>query len=282
MQLLTSLLALVQENRQTIITLLVLLILTGLVWWHHDQASRGRIKTRRPLRALDVMRSALARGSETGRAIHISPGAGTIGNRATTAETIVGLLAVERVATEAARNGAPILVSSGDAVSHLALRGSLRQVYQRAGQQQDYNPNSIQLLAHQDPTAYVAGVTTLYGRQRLEASQLLGTFGLEFLLCGEDGAQRGFPQIAGATSTAALPIMILSTPHTLIGEEIFAAEAYLSDNPASDARLRTQDALRTMVIMLIVLGFFYSLLQPVLAPMVMRIFGWDLPPLPGS
>jgi hypothetical protein len=197
------------------------------------------------------MRQALAYGAETGQSIHLSPGAGGVGSRATTAETIAGLLAAERVATEAALNGAPILASSGDAVAHLALRGTLRQAYQRAGFGQDYDPVNVQLLAHQDPMAYASGVTTLYGRQRLQASQLIGAFGQEFVLAGEVGAQRDVPQLAGATTTTALPLVYLAADGALVGEEIYAAEAYLARSSAPMGRLLTQDALRTVVIVAI-------------------------------
>jgi hypothetical protein len=265
-----------QLSAETIVILLIMLVITALIWLHYSQARAGRRLPRRPLPALDVMLLALGRGAETGRATHISPGAGTINNRSTTAETVVGLLAAERVAAQAARNGAPVLASSGDAVSHLALRGMLRQSYQRAGQAQDYHPSYAQLLAHQDTMAYAAGVMGLYGRQQFEASQLLGGFNQDFLLLGEDGAQRHIPQVAGATSTSALPVVLLSTPNALIGEEIFAAEAYLSDDASSDSRLRTQDALRIVVMILIVGGFVYNLLvQPLLEPFI------PLPALPG-
>jgi hypothetical protein len=273
--------AFLTQSGETLLLLIVVLFIVVLTMLHHVQASRGRIVPRRPLAGFDIMRRALARGAETGQAIHVSPVAGTVGNRATTAETVVGLLAAERVATEAARNGATMLVSSGDAVSHLALRGTLRQAYQGAGQAQDYHPNSVQLLAHQDTAAYAAGVAMIYGRQRLEASQLIGSFNQDFLLIGETGAQQGIPQVAGATSTAALPVMLLSSDATLIGEEIFAAEAYISDDAPPQARLRTQDALRIVVIALIVLGFAYNLLlQPLLAPLLEPLLPFPLPPLP--
>src|SRR6185436_6283642 len=118
---------------------------------------------------------------------------------------------------------------------------------------QDYDPANVQLLAHQDTMAYASGVTTLYGRQRLEASQLIGSFGQEFLLAGEDGAQRGVAQVAGATTTTALPLIYLTTEGALIGEEIYAAEAYLARDAAPKARLLTQDVLRTIVIVAIIL-----------------------------
>lgn len=181
------------------------------------------------------------------------------------------MLTAERVAAEAALNGASVQVTSADAVAHLALRGAVRQAYQVAGQTQDYDPAQVQLLAQSDDLAYATGVTGIYARQRLEASVLIGSFGQEFLLIGEDGAQRGLPQIVGTTNPAALPLMLLTTSSTLVGEEIFAAEVYLTSERRARARLLTQDVLRTVVILLMIGGFVYTLLQPTLG----------LPPLPG-
>lgn len=259
----------------TILILLVLLVVVALTWLHHARASSGRLPRGRPLPALDLLRAALGRGAETGRATHVSPGASVLGaadgSRATTAELIAGLLVAERVAAEAALNGAPILVSSGDAVAHLALRGSIRQAYQVAGQAQEYDPSRVQLLAHNDELAYATGVATIYARERLEASALIGGFNHEFLLLGEEGAQRDLPQMVGTTNSLALPLMVLTTPATLIGEEIYAAEAYVAPAGPAQARLLTQDTLRTAVIVLLVVGFLYGLIQP----------SFGLPILPG-
>jgi hypothetical protein len=251
---------------QAVLILLVTLVMVAMTWLHHARALAGRLPERRALVALDALRSALGRGAETGRSLHVSPGSGQIGagsgTRGSTAETFAGLMVASRVAEEAALNGAPILVSSGDAISHLSLRGAVRQAYQLAGQTQDYDAARVQLLAHQDALAYAAGVATIYGRQQIEASALVGDFGQEFLLIGEDGAQRDLPQVVGTTNSTALPLMVLSTPSTLIGEEIFAAEAYLASDPAAQSRLMTQDGLRNVVIILIIGGFIYGLLQP--------------------
>jgi hypothetical protein len=238
----------------TLVLLIVLLIVVIITLIYHERARVGRLTLNlRPLPGLDIVRQALANGAETGRAVHLSPGPGSIAGRGNTAETIAGLLAAERVAAEAALNGASILCSSGDAVAHLALRGSMRQAYQRAGLGQDYRPSSIQLLAHQDPMAYASGVTTLYGRQKLEASQMLGGFDQDLLLASEVGAQLGVPQLIGATSTTAQPLALLTADHTLIGEEIYAAEAYLANTAVAQSRLKTQDALRTVLIVVILI-----------------------------
>lgn len=238
--------------QETLLLLIVVLLVIILTLLHHGRAlANKQVINQRSLPSLDLIRQALARGAETGRAIHLSPGSGAVGVRASTLETVAGLLATDRVASEAALNGAPILASSGDAVTHLALRGSLRQAYQQAGLGQDYDPVNVQLLAHQDPMAYAAGVTSLYARQKLEASQLLGSFGQEFMLAGEDGAQRDVRQLSGSTSTAALPLAYMTSESTLIGEEIYVVEAYLARSSAPLARLLTQDTLRTVVIVAI-------------------------------
>ncbi|MEI7646362.1 MAG: DUF6754 domain-containing protein [Chloroflexales bacterium] len=230
---------------QTLIILLVTLVVVSMTWLHHARALAGRLPSRRPLLALDALRSALGRGAETGRSLHVSPGSGLIGagsgTRGTTAETFAGLMVASRIAEEAALNGAPILVSSGDVIAHLSLRGAVRQAYQQAGQTQDYDAAKVLLL---------------------EASVLVGSFGQEFLLIGESGAQRNLPQVAGSTNSAALPLMLLTTPSTLIGEEIFAAEAYLAADPAAQSRLMTQDLLRTVVIALVIGGLVYGLIPP--------------------
>jgi hypothetical protein len=255
-----------QLSSEAVVILLVTLVVVVATLLYQRRSLLGASPNRRRLPALDRLRAALGRGAETGKAIHVSPGVGTIGSgtgsRATTAETLAGLLVADRVTSEAALNGAPILVSSGDAVTHLALRGVVRQAYQQAGQSQDYDPARIQLLSHQNELAYAAGVAALYGREQLEASMLVGSFGQEFLLIGEDGAQRGLPQVFGTTNTVALPLMMLASEATLIGEEIFAAEAYLTPDAPAQARLQTVDLLRTTVLLLIIGGIIYSLLQP--------------------
>ena len=63
----------------TILTLAAILVVVALTWLHHARVLAGRHPARRPLPALDTLRFALGRGAETGQAVHVSPGASTIG-----------------------------------------------------------------------------------------------------------------------------------------------------------------------------------------------------------
>lgn len=236
-----------------ILLLIVIFIVVILTLWSHERMRRRtQPMALRSFEALDVVRHALAHGAETGRALHISPGPGTIGGRGSTAETIAGLLLASRITGEAALTGTSVLASTGDATANLALRGTMRQAYQRAGLPQDFVPSNVLLLAQDDPMAYAAGVTTIYNRQKLEASVLVGGFDQEFLLASEIGGQRGVPQLAGTTVTAAQPLVYLASDKALIGEEIYAAEAFLTQSSIPVARLLVQDILRTVVIVALV------------------------------
>ncbi|WP_298814942.1 DUF6754 domain-containing protein [Chloroflexus sp.] len=255
--------------------IIALAVVIALVWLHHAQVIAGRLPERRPLPALTVLQAALARSAETGRPVHLSPGASTIGagegQRATTAELLAGLNVVRQASEQAAASGSIIKISSADAVAHLALRGAARQAYRVTGQPQAFDPRQIELWAHADPMAYAAAVAAQYRREPLEASAMIGAFGQEVLLATETGVTEQLPQILGSTHPSALAVMAVTTPHLLIGEEIFAAEAHLSSAPGPQARLRTHDTLRVAIIWLLIFAFGYGLIRAAL--------GW--PALPG-
>jgi len=148
----------------------------------------------------------------------------------------------------------------------LALRGVVRQSYRSFGQEQSFDPRQIELWAHGDAMAYTAAVAAIYARTPLEASLLAGAFAQEVLLTAETGAERMVPQVLGSTHPSALSLMAITTPHTLIGEEIYAAEAYLTPTATPQARLLTHDALRTVVVWLMLIAFGYGFFR--------IAFGW--------
>ena len=231
----------------------------------------GRTIERRSLPALDELNMAMARAAETGQPIHISPGAGSLHGTTIAPESFAGLMLAQRVAVAAARRGANISASSGDAVAHLAVRGTVRVAYRNAGYAEDYRPNSIQLYADHDPLAFAAGVGNRYATETVEASVTVGDFGDTYLLLGEQGRQRNIPQIAGATNPASLASAIITANGTLLGEEIYAAEAYVAPTPLGIARLLTHDAIRWMLIAIILIGLVLKALNvPIFDPASFR------------
>ncbi len=65
---------------------------------------------------------------------------------------------------------------------------------------------------------------------------------------------QGIDQVAGSTDPVALPFVYSSTEHTLLGEEVFAAGAYLSGEPQALAGVIAQDVMRFALILGIAIG----------------------------
>ena len=159
------------------------------------------------------------------------------------------------------RRGGSVTATTGDIVSLAAVRGTLHQAYRGTAFAADYRGSNVQLVAHQAPIPYAAGVAQRYAVEPMDMGVVVGDYGGEALLIGEEGADQGVPQIAGATTLSALPALALSTDATLIGEELFAMEVYLTADNASKARLLTQDMLRRAIVLLIVAGAMYQVLN---------------------
>ena len=74
------------------------------------------------------------------------------------------------------------------------------------------------------------------------------------LILAETGNSIGAIQIAGTASQAQIPFFVTACDYTLIGEEFFAASAYLSKKPELVGGVRGQDMIKVAVIMSIILS----------------------------
>lgn len=238
-----------------LLSIALLLVLVAVV-----RVRAGRLPTFRSLPGVALLRARFSDVAESGRPLHIATGSGQRSVTGTSAETIASLLIAQRIAEETTQRGGNVAATSGDIVAHAALRGSLRQAYRHAGFASDYHSPSVQLVAQNTPIAYAAGVSARYASEPVATSVVAGNYGAEALLITEEGKHRGVPQVAAATSFDALPVLALSANATMIGEELFAAEAYLSDAPGPKARLVTHDLLRWTLIVLLVIGLVWQLL----------------------
>jgi hypothetical protein len=87
-------------------------------------------------------------------------------------------------------------------------------------------------------------------------SFLPGWFAAESLILSEAGSVTGAIQIAGSDAVSQLPFFITSCDYTLMGEELYAASAYMSNDPLQISALRTQDLLKAIYMTMIIIGTF--------------------------
>jgi hypothetical protein len=136
----------------------------------------------------------------------------------------------------------------------IAAQDTLYRAYQEGGRVSRYRGTDVALIAP-DATAYAVGAQDVVTDDQVSVNVMVGSFGQEYLLLGEAGAQQqDIVQVAGSSRLSAQPFIEATADHPLVGEEIFAAGAYLGEEPAHVASLRLQDVLRLVIVVAIFLG----------------------------
>ena len=229
-------------------------------------AKSGRpIKIRR-IAALEAVDNAVGRATEMGRSILFVPGIQDMDN----IQTVAGLTMLGRVAKTAADYDATIEVPTCRSLVMEAARDTVRASYLSAGRADGFSADRITYITD-DQFGYVAHVVGNMVREKPATCFYMGCFFAESLIFAETGNAIGAIQIAGTAESSQLPFFVAACDYTLIGEEFFAASAYLSGEPAQLGTLRGQDVGKFAVGVLIVLGALAStilIVTPNSAPVV--------------
>ena len=216
-------------------------------------AKSGRpIKIRR-IAALEAVDNAVGRATEMGRSILFVPGIQDMDN----IQTVAGLTMLGRVAKTAAEYDATIEVPTCRSLVMEAARDTVRASYLSAGRADGFSADRITYITD-DQFGYVAHVVGNMVREKPATCFYMGCFFAESLIFSETGNAIGAIQIAGTAESSQLPFFVAACDYTLIGEEFFAASAYLSGEPAQLGTLRGQDIGKFAVGVLIVLGALAS------------------------
>jgi hypothetical protein len=137
---------------------------------------------------------------------------------------------------------------------------TVKAAYLDAGRPDDYYEDIVYFVT-QSQFAYVAAVNGTMLRERPATNMYMGVFHAESLILAETGAEAGSIQIAGTDQVAQLPFFIVACDYTLIGEELYAASAYLGREPILLGSLKAQDYAKAAVIILAALGLLAASLD---------------------
>ena len=231
-----------------------LLIFVGLLYYFTTHVTTGRLSASRlrRIRAFEALKGFTGRAVEAGRALHLSLGVGSVANE-TTADSLAGLSVLGYLAEQAAVTGVSPTVSMADPTVMLFAQNALRAAHADDPDGAEEAYRNIRWLAPQ-PAAYAAGVMSLLSIEQTEANVMVGSFGDEYLLMGETAARRGTGHIGGTSNPNTLPFIYASAEETLLGEEIYAAGAYLQQRPSHVGSLISQDTMRWVIALFILVG----------------------------
>ncbi len=222
--------------------LITLLIFSGAVIAYISIARRGISLKVRPIPGLKAVDEAVGRATEMGRSVLFVPGVQDMND----IQTIAGLNILSRVATTAAEYDAKIEVPTTRSLVMTAAHETAESAYLAAGRPDAYTPDAIYYVTDEQ-FGYVAYLQGWMVRERPAACFYMGSFFAESLILAEMGNRVGAIQIAGTAQPAQLPFFVAACDYTLIGEEFFAASAYLSGEPDQLGTLKGQDVGKVIV-----------------------------------
>ncbi len=229
-----------------------------LIFYYFGKARSGTKMYLRPIAGIDAIDEAIGRATEMGKPILYVPGLSTISDVA----TIASLTILGRVARKVAEYQTSLIVPNCDPIVYTVATESVKQAYLEAGRPDSYDPDSVFFLTTSQ-FAFVAGVNGIMMREKPATNFYLGMFWAESLLLAETGSLSGAIQIAGTDAVTQLPFFITTCDYTLIGEELYAASAYLGMEPKQLGAVKGQDACKAVIMVLLVLGLIFSIIYTI-------------------
>jgi hypothetical protein len=228
--------------------LVVLLIMAVSGVYYYRRFTNNNVVPIRRIAGLDSIDEAIGRATEMGRPVHFTTGFGGL-----VADTFAAFAVLDYVARQCACYDARLIVSNSQPVVHPITENIVKTAYTMEGRPDSFKPSNIRYLSDTQQ-AYVSGVWGILEREKVAANIMMGYFFAESLLLAECGNRVGAFQVAGTASTPQLPFFVAACDYTLIGEELFAAGAYLTRDPVRIGAVMAQDTAKLLAIALIALG----------------------------
>ncbi len=239
---------------ERVVMFLAINIMAGTLIYFIRMAHRGEEFYLRSIPGLKAVEEAVGRSTEMGKPVLYVPGIMDMDQ----VETVAGVIILGHVAKMTARYETSLNVPVSRSIVMKAGREIARESYTMEGRPDLFQDDMVHYLTD-DQFAYAAGVNGIMVREKPAACLYMGKFYAESLILAETGNSIGAIQIAGTASQAQIPFFVTACDYTLIGEEFFAASAYLSQKPELLGGLKGQDMLKAFVTAAILISLFLRL-----------------------
>ena len=236
-------------HTQRVVVLVLMLAFSGFALYFIFHAKRGKTMYVRPIAGINAVDEAIGRATEMGRPILFVPGLGDPSQVA----TIAAFTVLARVARRVAEYQTRIIVPNYDPVVMAICQEVVKEAYSAEGRADAFNERDVYFVT-QDQFPYTASVNGTMLRERPATNFYMGKFYAESLILSETGFVAGSIQIAGTDELVQIPFLVAACDYTLMGEELYAASAYLSQEPQQLGTIKAQDIGKLIAIALMVIG----------------------------
>ena len=212
-------------------------------------ARRGRQPFIRRIPGLSALDEAVGRATEMGKPILYTAGC-------LDGLNIVSLQAMailSHVVRRAAKYATQVITPLNDPVMYTIAEEITKDSYNAEGVPEQFNAEDVRYLSA-GQFAWTSGVVGILHREKPAAAFYFGYFYGEALILAENGQMAGAIQVAGTPATTQIPFFLAACDYTIIGDEYYAASAYLSKEPTLLGSLVGQDYGKLLMVGIVLLG----------------------------
>jgi len=235
----------IERTNSFVASILFVIIILGSI-----QAARsGKEIFIRRIPGLNAIDEAIGRATEVGKKVMYIPGIQSMDE----IQTVASVAILGNVARSTARYGTDLDVPNKDPLTFASAREVVRSAYLAEGRPDLFREEMVNYVTY-DQFAFTAAVSARMTREKPAAIFLIGYFFAESLILAETGQSTGAIQIAGQADPTQLPFFVATCDYTLIGEELYAASAYLTREPVLLGSIRGQDIAKGILILIAIIG----------------------------
>jgi hypothetical protein len=172
---------------------------------------------------------------------------------------LAGLGMLRQLTERTSLSDQPPVAVAGEAPLALLAQDTLEAGYRAAGAGEYYQPTTGR-VAGLTPFSATAGTIPILGDESVSTAIFMGHYGVDAGLLADAAERENALAVGASDDLAGQAVWFAAAPETLIGEELFAASAYIGGTPAQTASLSAQDILRWVIIAALVVGSALKLL----------------------
>ncbi len=232
----------------------VLLIMVFVVINIRKAKSSKGVSIRR-IAGLDQIDEAIGRATETARPVLMVPGIGVLDGI-----SLQALAIFSSIVRTACRFATPIRLMTMSAPVYGVAQEMVRDVYLSEGVPEQFDPDSVQYVTDRQ-FAFASAVAGTIQREKVAATFLMGEFFAESLIFAENANVVGAIQVASSTQTTQTPFFVAACDYVLLGDEFYAASAYLGRQQVLLGSLAGIDWAKMMFMACALIGVIFHSLQ---------------------
>ena len=242
---------------QNLVPLAVLILFWGYAFYLLREAKTTRKMAHlRRMPSLDAIGELVGRAAELGKPVLLSPTDGATLRGAEAVETRAAISIMHHALRACARMDVrPIVVVGAELGAEVVplVMEATRLAYVSEGKLDKFHSDIVNYVSG-DQMAFAAGVVGMIVREQIASAVLVGPWKGSIVPILPTNTEIGAMQIGGTTRLVTMPMFAAFCDHLVLGEEVYAAGAYLSQEPSQVATLVAEDWAKYCTIALVILG----------------------------